>query len=244
MRVAVTRAEDESGPLGSALRARGLTPVSCPLLEEALLDDQTPLRDAAARLASYDWIVVASTRAVDALGAHRDGPWPRGLRSAAVGVTTARALAALGATPPPIVADTAGAAALWNTLASLDSWPGRRVLILTTPGGRTTLIDALRAAGADADAIDAYRMEARPPERIREDWDQARPDAAVLASPRAAAALVAAIGRDALARLHTIVSIGQTTADRLAELGVPCLVAPEASFDAAADTIARRLQAR
>ena len=73
----MTRAEDESGPLGSALRARGLTPVSCPLLVEALLDDQTPLRDAAARLASYDWIVVASTRAVDALGAHRDGPWAR-----------------------------------------------------------------------------------------------------------------------------------------------------------------------
>jgi uroporphyrinogen-III synthase/uroporphyrinogen III methyltransferase/synthase len=159
-------------------------------------------------------------------------------------LTTARALSALGATPPPIVSDTAGAAALWNTLESLDTWSTRRVLVLTTPGGRTTLIDALRAAGADVDAIDAYRMEARPPERIREDWHQAAPDAAVLASPRAAAGLVAAIGRDALARLHAIVAIGQTTADRLAELGVPCLVAPEASFDAAANTIARRLQAR
>jgi uroporphyrinogen-III synthase len=244
MRVAVTRAEDESGPLGSALRARGLIPVSCPLLVEALLDDLTPLRDAAARLDSYDWIVVASTRAVDALSAQRHGPWPHGLRSAAVGLTTARALSALGATPPPIVSDTAGAAALWNTLASLDAWSARRVLALTTPGGRTTLIDALRAAGAEVDAIDAYCMAARPPARIRDDWRRAEPDAAVLSSPRSASALVAAIGRDTLAGLHAVVAIGQTTADRLAELGVACLVAPEASFDAAADTIVRRLQAR
>ena len=244
MRVAVTRAEDENGPLGSALRARGLIPVSCPLLVESLLEDQTPLREAAARLASYDWIVVASTRSVDALSAHLDNPWPDGLRSAAVGLTTAHALSVLGATPPPAVAGTAGAAALWNLLASLDTWPGRRVLVLTTPGGRPTLIDALRTAGADVDAIDAYRMEARLPERIREDWQRAALDAAVLSSPRSAATLVAAIGRDALARLHALVAIGQTTADRLAELGVPCLVAPEASFDAAADAIARRLQAR
>ena len=244
MRVAVTRVEDERGPLGSALRARGLTPVPCPLLVEVGLEDEPRLREAAARLASYDWVVVASTRSVQALRAVREGPWPNGVRSAAAGAVTARALADLGATPPPIVADTAGAAALWDALAPLDAWARCRVLILTTAGGRTLLIDALRAAGAEVDAVDAYRMEARPPEHIREDWHRAAPDAAVLSSPRAATALVAALGRDAVARLHGIVAIGKTTADRLTELGVDCVVAPEASFDAAADTLARRLQAR
>ena len=239
MHVAVTRAEDETGPLGSALRARGLVPVACPLLVEVGLDDETPLREAAARLASYDWLVVASTRSVDALRTTMDRrPWPHGLRSAAVGPATAAALSAVGATPRPIVAGTAGAAALWDTLSTLDTWAGRRVLVLTTPGGRPTLIDALRAADAHVDAVDAYRMEARPAERIRDDWSRAAPDAAVLASPRSAAALVAAIGRDGVARLHAVVAIGQTTAARLAELGVPCLVSPDASFEAAAEVLA------
>lgn len=242
MRVAVTRVEDEHGPLASALRGRGLTPVPCPVLNEAPLDDDRPLRVAAAGLASYDWVVVASRRSVDALGAARSAPWPAGLRSAAVGAATASALTAAGATPPPVVAAAAGAAALWAMLAPLDTWPGRRVLVLTTPGGRTTLIDALGAAGAHVDVVNAYRLEPREAAHIREDWAHVAPDAVILSSPRAASTLVSAIGKDAITRLRAVVAIGETTAHRLVELGVAADVAPEASFGAAAAAVARRLE--
>jgi uroporphyrinogen-III synthase len=240
MRVAVTRAEDDSGPLGSALRARGLVPVPCPLLVETALEDEAPLREAAARLDGYDWVIVASTRSVEALRAAREDPWPTGLRSAAVGASTARALSDAGATPPPVVAPTAGAAALWETLAPLDRWPDRRVLVLTTPGGRSTLIDAFRDAGARVDAIHAYRMMPRNADRIRADWQHGAPEAVVLTSPRATDALVDAVGRPALASLRAVIAIGETTARRLADLGVACEVAADTSFDAAAETLARR----
>jgi uroporphyrinogen-III synthase len=242
-RVAVTRREDDDGPLTSALRVRGLVPIDCPVLQEVPPADAALLRAAVDRLGGYDWVMVASARAVSALREMRRAPWPAGVRSAAVGRATARALEDAGASPPPLVAPTAGAEALSAFLAPLDAWHDRRVLVLTTAGGRTTLTDALAAAGARVDAVEAYRMIPCDPGTIRADWTQAAPEGAVLTSARAVDALVGAIGRQALLALRCVVALGQTTAQRLDELGVSCAVAPEASFDAAAETMAQALAA-
>ena len=83
-------------------------------------------------------------------------------------------------------------------------------------------------------------MTPRPADHIRRDWAQAAADAVVLASPRTAATLAGAIGIDALRRLRAIVAIGGTTARELADLGLGCDVAPEATFASAARTLARR----
>jgi len=215
----------------------------CPVLIDVPLADSGSLSRAAADLAAFDWVVCASARAVQALGQARTAPWPAGVRSAAVGQATARALDALGATPPTVVGPEAGADALWDTLRSLDTWTGRRVLVLTTPGGRATLADGLRAAGAAVEAVEAYAMAPRAAADIRQDWARAGADAVVLTSPRAVATLVAAIGREEVAGLRAVVAIGPTTARALAEQGIARVVSDGAAFESAAATLASLLGA-
>ena len=237
-RVCSTRDEPTSGPLAEALRAEGFIPVLCPVAVEAPPADPGPLVRSAARLEQYSWVVCASARSVGALRRARTGLWPRGLRTAAVGESTARALLEAGADPAPLVGDEGGADALWATLRDADRWPGREVLIPTTPGGRRLLIDRLTEAGAVVDAVEAYRMYPLSREVIHAAWHDAAPDAAVLASPSAAEALVEAVGAPALARLQAIVAIGRTTADALTGRGLPALVAGHTDFADVARTLA------
>ena len=244
-RVAVTRDEGPDGPLTRALVREDLTPVRCPVLVEAPPADPAALTDVAARLADYDWIVCASARGVRALLEARPAPhaggelaWSAGLRTAAVGAATAQALTEAGVGHPPVVGDGDGAEALWRTLAPLADWTAARVLVVTTPGGRSELIDALRAAGARVDAVEAYRMAPRPAAAIAADWTASAPDAAIIASPRTAEALAAAVGAATLARLAAVVAIGPTTARALDALGVRAVTPPRADFTLVARTLA------
>jgi uroporphyrinogen-III synthase len=241
-RVAVTRDEPPGGPLGAALAAHGLAAVYCRVLVEQPPADAAPLEAAARGLDAYDWVVVASARAVRAITRARGGPWPPGIRTAAVGRATADALAGAGVTHPTLIAPTAGAEALVTLLSDVD-WVDRRVLVPTTPGGGRLLADHLRAAWALVDEVEAYAMAPRDPRAIAADWTAAAPDAAILASPRTAEILAAAVGADALGALRAVVAIGETTAAALDRLGVPWIVAPEAAFAKAAAAMADALGA-
>jgi uroporphyrinogen-III synthase len=233
-RVAVTRDEAVDGPLSLALTALGLRPVHCPVAVALPPEDPTALRLAAQSLASYRWVICSSQRAVDSLVRSLPGPWPAGPRTAAVGHRTAAALVAAGANPPPVVGPDAGANALWETLQPCDTWHGRRVLLLTVPGGRRDLSEALRDAGAQLDVIDAYRMARREPGAIRDDWTRRVPDAVVFGSPSAVEAIVGAVGVDGLRAMKAIVAIGATTAATAAAHGLAVTVAPQADFTTAA----------
>jgi len=237
-RVAVTRDEDEGGALTSALVAEGFEPVRCIVMQESPPDEPAVLAAAAAHLEAYDWIICSSVRAVTALAGARSTAWPRGVRTAAVGARTAEALLLAGADPAPLVGPSAGAEALWAAL-SVSDWTGSRVLVPTVAGGRRTLIDGLRQAGAVVTEVEAYRMTARPAAQIHADWTSAAPDAAVVSSPSTASGLIAGVGTVALAALSAIVAIGPTTAAALADAGVPCQQAARADFLPAARTLAR-----
>src|SRR4029453_961580 len=91
-RVAVTRDEPADGPLGRALRAESLTPVMCRVVEEQPAADQAAIAQVAADLESYEWAIFASRRAVQAISVARGRAWPAGLKTAAVGASTASAL--------------------------------------------------------------------------------------------------------------------------------------------------------
>jgi hydroxymethylbilane synthase len=238
-RVAVTRDDAADGRLAGALRRHGLEPVDCAVIVEAPPADREPLRRAAEALERYDWLVAASARAVRALLAARDGrPLPPELRTAAVGAATAAALEACGARAP-LTAPAAGAEALVEALSGADRWAGRSVLLPRATGGRRELARALRAWGAKVDEVVAYGMAERPGEEIRHQWRCARPDAAVVASPSAARALVGALGVEELRALEAVVAIGDTTARALAHLGVAATVPARADFEAAAELLSR-----
>jgi uroporphyrinogen-III synthase len=233
-RVAVTRDESDSDRLTSELRRAGFDAVPCPVLIEAPARDASELRAAARDLATYDWAIFASRRAVEAVQRVGQSAWPSGLRTAAVGRRTRAALIAAGANPPPVVADEAGAVALWSALREADVWLGRRVLMPAAADGRRDLADRLRDAGAIVTVVEAYRMEPRAPEEIVRDWRSALPDAAVIASPRTARALHDAVGAAALASLRAVVAIGRSTHESLTSLGITATIPPDADFGSVA----------
>lgn len=71
MRVAVTRDEGADGELSRALRGHGLEPALCAATITAESPEPERLADAARHLERYDWLIVASRRAVEALFAAR-----------------------------------------------------------------------------------------------------------------------------------------------------------------------------
>jgi uroporphyrinogen-III synthase len=237
-RVAVTRDEGLDGPLATALRSEGFQAVICPVAIEAPAADPAAVAAVAGDLERFDWVVAASQRAVRALAGARGRPWPKGVRTAAVGRETAAALVAAGADPAPLVAAGAGADALWAVLERADRWPGRRVLAPTIAGGRRGVIDGLRAAGALVTEIEVYRMDPRPERDVVRDWRAAAPDAVVVASPSAGRLLVGAVGAPALRALRAVVAMGETTASALREAGLEATVPPAADFPSLARHLA------
>lgn len=236
-RVAVTRDEAADGPLSVALRTHGLEPVACPVLVEAPPADPACLTAAARSLDAVDWVVVSSGRAVAAVTRARGTAWPAAVRTATVGTTTARAIVDAGVATPALVGDGDGAEPLWTVLEQAADWPSQRVLVLSTPGGRSLIADHLRARGAAVTEVEAYRMVARPDEAIARDFAAAAVAAVVLASARVAETLATAIGVDTLRRLR-VVSIGASTSAVLARLGVADETPPQASFEAIARLLA------
>ena len=241
--VAITRDEPADGPLSAALDAVGLAPRRLPTTCEAPLDDTRELDVALGRLHEFDWIVCASVRAVASLARGRESaPWPTGLRSAAVGKSTAAALERMGAVPPPVTAGEAGARALLDRL-SAEIAPCTRVLALTVSGGRQELIEGLVSLGADVVALDAYRMVERSTSAVAEEWRHLVPAAVVVTSPSAGRVLTRSIGTDELSGV-VVIAIGGTTAAELAACGLNAIVAPRPEFAHVATYTAAALRAR
>jgi len=162
-------------------------------------------------------IVVASARAAGALASLRGGAalaevW-------AVGPATARALAEAGiaAVVPPAVRD---GATLARALVAARAVAGRRVLVPRAEDGRDDAIAVLRAAGADVDAITAYRTVA-----VAGDAPELAHGLAVLRDAAVCAVFAPSqvTALDALVPIRAItarlVAIGQTTAAALREAG-------------------------
>ncbi len=90
--------------------------------------------------------------------------WPAGVVAGAPGPGTASALRAAGCPDAAIVTPRSDAAqfdseALWRRLQDRP-WRGARVLVVRGDGGRDWLADRLTEAGAQVDALSAYRRVA------------------------------------------------------------------------------------
>lgn len=240
-RVVVTRARDQASELVERLRMLGATTVELPVIEIAPpADGGARLRQAAASLGEYAWVVFASANAVRSLCASlRDARAFGSARVAAVGPGTADALATFGVVAD-LVPDQAVAEALVVAMGPAPTPPGR-VLIPRAAVGRDVLPDGLRRTGWEVEVVEAYRTVPvlLDPEQVAE---TATADALTFTSSSTVTNFVAAAGTAALARV--VACIGPVTADtaRAAGLRVDVVADPhtiDGLLDALVGALAR-----
>jgi uroporphyrinogen III methyltransferase / synthase len=179
----LTRPAGQSAGLAAHLASEGIAVLEFPLIEIGPVEDDAPLCAALASLEAYALVVFVSPNAIDRALARMDRAWPRGVPVGAVGPGSVAALARHGIAAPsyeivcPAGADGAAPAnddagvrfdseALWAALEARfgpAGFTGRRVLIVRGDGGREWLADRLRQAGAQVEAVAAYRRVAPVP---------------------------------------------------------------------------------
>jgi uroporphyrinogen III methyltransferase/synthase len=220
LQVVVTRTRAQSSQLSAALRAHGAAPVEVPVIEVGEPEDGgAALRGAAARSASYDWIVLTSPnsaqRFADCL---RDARDLGTARVAVIGPGTAEALARSHITadlmPERFVAEgllealTAGAA------------PGR-ALLPRAAVARDVLPDGLRANGWEVDIVEAYRTRPVTP-TAEQRASVAGADVVTFTSSSTVTNFVESFGLDGLPPV--VACIGPVTAATARDLGVEATI--------------------
>jgi uroporphyrinogen-III synthase len=199
MKVVLTATEGLTRPLAADLEAEGFEVEACPLVTIELLSGP-PLR-----ADDYDWVLLTSRNAVDALFARLEGGLPR---VAAVGQGSAEALRRRGVEP-----DLVARVSTQEGLAAELPRPAGRVLFPAAEGARGVLAQELGAEHVPVYRTVELRPEAFPPA-----------DLVVLASGSAARAF-AALGLDL-----PCVSIGPVTSAEARGLGLR-VVAEAAAHD-------------
>jgi uroporphyrinogen III methyltransferase/synthase len=157
-RIVVTRAREQASGLVERLQELGAATVELPVIEIAEpADGGAALREAAGRVADYDWVTFTSANAVvrffAALGeVGGDSRALGGRRVAAIGPGTAEALAAAGVRadliPERFVAE--------SLLDAFPPGPGR-VLLPRAAVARDALPAGLAGRGWAVDVVEAYR---------------------------------------------------------------------------------------
>lgn len=224
-RVLVTRGAGQAAKLSEGLRSVGLIPVEVPVLEIQPPASYEALDAAVRALARYDWLVLTSANAVRALTGRAEllrvalADFAV-LQVAAVGPATAREAVACGLRvallPEAYVAESLVAALAVKTR-------GRRVLLARAEVARDVIPEALRAAGAEIDVVDAYRNGIPADAAVQLRAALAEPLAAATFTSSSSATHLKAVAESAgvmfpLAGVPAI-SIGPITSATLQDLG-------------------------
>ncbi len=224
-RVLVTRALHQASNLSEGLRKLGAEPVEVAVLEIVAPESYAPLDDALRNLDRYDWLIITSGNAVRAIAARAAVlgialEQPIRMKVAAVGEATAAAARSAGL-QVALVPETYVAESLVSALS--ERVRGKRILLARAAVARDVIPDALRAAGAEVEVVEAYRnvLPKAAPEQLRHALAEGL-DAATFTSSSSATHLAEAARQAGVpwpfANLPAI-SIGPITSQTLRELG-------------------------
>jgi uroporphyrinogen III methyltransferase/synthase len=213
-RIVVTRAREQASELVDALRALGAETVELPVIDIAdPVDGGAALRDAAARVHEYDWVVFTSANAVSRfVPLLRDARAFGAARIAAIGPGTADALR--GHTlEPDLVPERFVAESLLDAFPAGPGW----VLLPRAAVARDVLPDGLAAGGWDVDVVEAYRTVVGTPdagalERV------ADADAVTFTSSSTVTNFVEVAGVERVPKV--VACIGPVTADTARAVGI------------------------
>lgn len=230
-RILVTRAAHQAGKLSEGLLVLGAEPVEVPVLEIRPPASFALLDAALNQLDSYDWLIFTSANAVHAVAERAAAlgvalVQPQRMKVAAIGDATASAASKAGFivafVPEAYVAESL-VEGLLQSLQKPASGP--RILLARAAVARDVIPDALRAAGAEVDVVDAYRnvLPEAAPEQLRRAVSDGL-DAVTFTSSSSATHLAEAAHAAGVAWPFAgvlAVSIGPITSQSLRELGWP-----------------------
>ena len=175
-RILVTRAAGQTGKLSEGLRALGAIPVEVPVLAIVPPHSFEHLDAAVRTLDRYDWLILTSTNALDALMARCvacvvDPRTANGMKVAAIGRATADAARAAGL-QVDLVPEQQVAEGLISMMK--DIVRDTHILLPRAELARDILPHALRAAGAHVDVAEAYRntLPASAPALLKQAFEQ------------------------------------------------------------------------
>jgi uroporphyrinogen-III synthase len=224
-RVLVTRAAHQAGKLSDGLRALGAIPVEVPVLEIGPPASYAPLDSALRDLDLYDWLILTSANTVRAVVERAPGlalalQGFAAPQVAVVGASTS-AEAKKHGLRVDLIPEEYVAESLVAALAPRIE--GKRVLLAHAAVARDVIPDALRAAGATVDVVDAYRnmVPEGTAERLRSALSEGV-DAATFTSSSSVTHLADAAKAAQVAFPFAgvpAVSIGPTTSQTLREVG-------------------------
>jgi uroporphyrinogen-III synthase len=159
--ILVTRPQHQAAGLSEKIRAEGGNPVLFPVLEIEDIEDRQPLLNLIDRLHEFDLAVFVSPNAVNkamSVIVAKRGPQslPPGLKMAAVGQGTVKALKNLGV--ESVIAPTArfDSEGLLD-MAELRQVEGKHIVIFRGEGGRELLGETLKQRGAILEYVSCYR---------------------------------------------------------------------------------------
>jgi len=168
--VLVTRAPHQAAALAEPLAGLGAEVLVAPMIDTIDPTDWAPADAAIGQLASYDWVVLTSTNAVDRLFGRMadlgvgDGALA-GVRIAVVGAATAQRLEERGITPDLVPADFR-AEGLIEAFRAAGAGHGMRFLLPRAASAREILPDTLRADGAEVEVVTVYRTVPAQPDPV------------------------------------------------------------------------------
>lgn len=196
--IVITRPREHAARLADAVRAAGGEPVPFPVIEIGPPRDRETLARTIAGLDRFDIAIFISESAVargcEAVLATR--PWPKGVRVAAVGRATARALERLGFADV-IAPGGQGDSEALAALPELQHLRGKSVVIFRGEGGREWLRDELVVRGAEIEYAECYRRAAPPAANLAPllaRWQRGAIDAVSLTSGEGLANLFGMLG--------------------------------------------------
>lgn len=189
LRIVVTRPRQQAAGLAQRIAALGGTPLMFPLLEIAPSPDPSALRAFVSQAAHFQLLIFISPNAVH-YGMQALRAVPQGVRVAAVGQGSARALRELGVAQVIAPEGRADSESLL-ALPALQNVAGERIAILRGDAGRELLGDTLKARGAEVQYVACYRRSTVVPDMAA--LHAASPDAITLTSSEALEGLDAAL---------------------------------------------------
>ncbi len=203
LKIVVTRPRAQALQLNRRIEQAGGIPLLYPLLDIAPAPNPAALDEQVARLGKFDLAVFISPNAVNyGMAAIRAaGAMPAGLKVAAVGQGSARALRQQGVSAIIAPQDRFDSEALLG-LPELQQVRGWRVMIFRGNGGRELLGDSLRARGAEVEYAECY-VRSKPPLDLA-GLLAARPDALTITSSEALAYLWELADEPARQKLSTL----------------------------------------